>query len=371
MRASVLATQALRLDPRVHLGRGQAGVARAAPGSSAGRPPLRADGSRTSAAGCAARRARRPPPGAPIAPAGAARPTGTGAGPGARGTGRAPSGPPPTRAAPSRGSAPGPAARGSPIGTIRVFEPLPVTLRASDSNSVASRSQVDDLLGPKPAGVGELEQGAVADLQRPGGRDPLEKGGDLPGPEDTRKARAALRARQELAGIAARRLRRGSGNRGGCARRPACGRRWTAPGRAPTARRHTRAGPGGRARRAHWSPRVAHSASSARSLSVGPDRVPRGPAGPQLAPKALKRRLPRRADVVASHDGWFAVSEPKPAPAASRRCRSGCRAGPGRTAPRRPGSTSAHTRATPRFRARQRRRCRGCRLPRRSPSIVP
>ena len=91
---------------------------------------------------------------------------------------------------------------GSPIGTIRVFDPLPVTRSVSASKSGSPAVEADDLLGPQPARVGELEHGAVADLERrraPGcGR---AGPADLIGREHPRQRGVALRARQQLGGV--------------------------------------------------------------------------------------------------------------------------------------------------------------------------
>src|SRR5207244_12041286 len=62
-------------------------------------------------------------------------------------------------------------------------------------------AEAADLVGAKPAAVGELEHRPVADLERGRGRDPVEQARRLLGAEDAGKPRAALRAREELARV--------------------------------------------------------------------------------------------------------------------------------------------------------------------------
>ena len=236
MRASVLATQPLRLDPRVHLGGRHAGV----PQQLLDRAQVGAALEQMGGEGVA-QRVRGDVSGdrglaAPSAPGGAARPTATGGGRGATGT--APARSRATRAPAVRARQ---VALEGPLGGLTHRDDPRLRALAGHAQASPTRSrdrpvEVDDLLGPQPAGVGELEQGTVADLERARGRDPVEQRRDL----DRARARAGA-ARVRASGSAG--ARRGSGpprppgrgDREGCAPRPACGRRSTSRGRAPTA----------------------------------------------------------------------------------------------------------------------------------------
>ena len=63
-------------------------------------------------------------------------------------------------------------------------------------------SEVDHLLGAQPAGVGQLQHGAVAQLQWGTGRDPLQQGLHLVAGEDARKLAVPLGRRDQVGGLA-------------------------------------------------------------------------------------------------------------------------------------------------------------------------
>ena len=122
--------------------------------------------------------------------------------------------------------------------------------------------EVDELLGAQPAGVGDLEQGAVAQLQRRRGRDAVQQRGELRGRQHARELRRALgrrdevgRVRGDLAVLAQRRGR-------ARAAPPACAP--SSPGAAPAlgqAPRRSGAARAGSRRPASSSLRVAHAAN--------------------------------------------------------------------------------------------------------------
>ena len=76
---------------------------------------------------------------------------------------------------------------GSPTGTMRVLPPLPSTRSSSPSKATDVDVELDELLGAQPAAVGDLEQRAVAQLERRSGGNPVEQRRELVG----RAARAA------------------------------------------------------------------------------------------------------------------------------------------------------------------------------------
>ena len=180
-------------------------MARAAPGSSAGRRRPRAYASRRSGAGRAARPARRSRPRGPSfssrrrdvggrePPAALRDEQRLLAGLGAR----------------APGGRRRQVAAQRPLGGLadrhqRLFAPLPWTRTVSPSKSIARR-RGDDLLGSQPAGVGELEHRPVADLERRARGNPVEQRRDLVAGQHARQLRAALRGRQQLGRVARRR----------------------------------------------------------------------------------------------------------------------------------------------------------------------
>ena len=56
---------------------------------------------------------------------------------------------------------------GSPIGTTRCLDPLPVTVRLASGLVELVEAEGGDLAGPEAGGVHELEHGAVADPESP------------------------------------------------------------------------------------------------------------------------------------------------------------------------------------------------------------
>ena len=174
--------------------------ARAGPGWRADRHRPPEDGSRTSAAA----RAGGPRPasrrGAPRSAGGAARRTSRGAGRSSRGTAPAPR----CRRRASRGRAPGSApARQGVLADGHEARLAALALDAHLLGVEVDRAdvEVDELLRAQAARVGELEQRAVALLERRRGRDPVEQRGDVGGLERARQALGQLRRGEQLGGV--------------------------------------------------------------------------------------------------------------------------------------------------------------------------
>ena len=110
--------------------------------------------------------------------------------------------------------------------------------------------EVDDLLRAQAARVGELEQRAVALLERRRGRDPVQQRRDVGGLERARQALGQLRRGEQLGrvGLHQRRARRARGSRR--AGRRACARPCAAPARARPSGRRSGAATGSRSPRA-------------------------------------------------------------------------------------------------------------------------
>ena len=68
----------------------------------------------------------------------------------------------------------------------------------SPSKSGESVLEVDDLLGPQAAGVGELQHGAIAHLEGRSGRDPVEQSLHLVAAQDARELAVALGRRDQV-----------------------------------------------------------------------------------------------------------------------------------------------------------------------------
>ena len=194
------------------------------------------------------------------------------------------------RAARARGSARRRAAPPRRPGTMRVFEPLPSTRTSSASKSTEPTSRLTSSSARRPAGVGELEQRAVAQLERRRGRDAVQQRGDLVGAQHARQLRGRLGAGTSSAGfcattpcsrsVAEKRAQRGElardGGRDVAPARRAARRSGAAPrGRPPRARRPgpcttARTGRGRARRRARVLaaiPRRRRSASNSASAS--------------------------------------------------------------------------------------------------------
>ena len=93
----------------------------------------------------------------------------------------------------------------SPAGTIRVLPPLPSTRTDSESKSTDSRSSETSSSARSPERVRELEQRAVAQLQRRCRRDPVKQRRDLVGSQHARQALRLLRRAQQLGRVLAAR----------------------------------------------------------------------------------------------------------------------------------------------------------------------
>ena len=91
--------------------------------------------------------------------------------------------------------------RGLAAGTTRVLPPLPSTRTSSASKSSDSMSSETSSSERRPAGVGQLEQRPVAQLQRRGRRDAVEQARDLLRLENLRQSLGLLRRGQEVGGV--------------------------------------------------------------------------------------------------------------------------------------------------------------------------
>ena len=223
------------------------------------------------------------------------------------------------------------------------------------------RAQVeaDELLRLQPAAAGELEHGAVAQLQRGRGRDPVQQPGHLVVLEHARRGPRAARRTPPARG-------RTPGTPRLASMAMASFFIETSTGQVATQRQLVEAGivpPDeqpqlpwhriqGTARRVHHVVRRDAQAGEGRvhrHAGTSPRRPPCLPAGGGLG--------------GGRRGGYFF--------APLRRCRSERRPGPGRRGRSRPGCASARSRATPRCRSSSRRRCRGCRRRRRCPASGP
>ena len=166
----------------------------------------------------------------------------------------------------------------------------------------AVRVEVHELLGPQAGRVGQLEHGAVAQLERRRGRDAVEQLRHLGLLQHVRQVGVALRARHEvrrvrldLAALAAAGGRR-------CGWRRACARPSTWRRRARTARPRTAAGPGARARagRARGRPPSRRAARGRRRRRGASSPPCRGPAASRRSARAPPANYARRAWVRSS-----------------------------------------------------------------------
>ena len=215
MAARVGASRSRPTRPECRSASSRCELARAAPGSPAGRRRRRAGGSRTSGAGRAARRrpdaaAARPDaqPAPHVARSTAAGRTSTGTARSPRLGRRAPGGRAPGSASIARSA-------GSPTGHDARLPALALDAHLLAVEVHDADVEVHELLGAQAAGVGELEHRAVAQLERRRGGDAVEQRGDLAGVQHARQVRrrfgaAAARpgsARPRRARAACRRAR--------------------------------------------------------------------------------------------------------------------------------------------------------------------